>query len=253
MTDIIKHSYNGAIVSQELDGYVSLTDMAKASGKQVNDYLRLESTKAYLEGLSMETGNPVSSLTRIVKGKSKQQGTWAHPEVAIDFAQWCNVPFRIWANRVLRGVIAQPKSQSQTSLAPFWYQRLLLDHKTNAVPNGYFSIFREVIPLVADLETAGYVLPDNAVPDISVGKTWANYLRTINIVVEQVARQYPHTYPDRRNTQPCNCYPESLLPIFRQWFRERYKVDHLQRYMKTKDRSALPAVDLIVKSLMAAN
>lgn len=249
MTNLIKHSYNGAIVSQEPDGYVSLTDMAKASDRQVSKYLENQSTKLFLEGLSQDLRIPLSSLIRTIRGKGKQQGTWAHPEVAIDFAQWCSVPFRIWANRTLRGVIAQP--QPQSSLAPFWYQRLLLDHKTNAVPNGYFSIFREVIPLVAELETAGYVLPDSAVPDISVGKTWANYLRTINIVVEQVARQYPHTYPDRRNVQPCNCYPESLLPTFRQWFREKYKVDHLQRYMKTKDQSALPAVDRIVKALMA--
>jgi len=147
---------------------------------------------------------------------------------------------------------ARSNPEPQSAIAPFWYQRLMLDQKTNRVPNGYFSIFREVIPLVSELEGAGYVLPDNAVPDISVGKTWASYLRTINIVVEQVARQYPHTYPDRRGIQPCNCYPESMLPTFRQWFRERYKVDHLQRYMKTKDRSALPAVDKIVKALMAA-
>ena len=128
-----------------------------------------------------------------------------------------------------------------------------IDLKTNPVPNGYFSIFREVIPLVADLETAGYVLPDDAVPDISVGKTWANFLKAQGIAINSVARQYPHTYPDKRGVQDCNCYPESMLPTFRQWFREKYKVDHLQKYMRTKDRSALPAVDKIVKSLMAGS
>ena len=86
MTNLIKHSYNGAIVSQESDGFVSLTDMAKASGKQVNDYLRLDSTKAYLEGLSIETGFPLSSLTRIVKGKNKQQGTWAQRTISYHIA-----------------------------------------------------------------------------------------------------------------------------------------------------------------------
>jgi prophage antirepressor-like protein len=110
-------------------------------------------------------------------------------------------------------------TSQQSSLPPFWYQRLMLDLKTNPVPNGYFSIFREVIPLVADLETAGYVLPDNAVPDISVGKTWANYLKSQGIAINSVARQYPHTYPDNRGVQDCNCYPESMLPTFRQWFR----------------------------------
>lgn len=163
-------------------------------------------------------------------------------------------PFKRWVTHEVLPSIRKTGSYSTTkSLAPFWYQRLLLDLKTNPVPNGYFSIFREVIPLVADLETAGYVLPDDAVPDISVGKTWANFLKAQGIAINSVARQYPHTYPDKRGVQDCNCYPESMLPTFRQWFREKYKVDHLQKYMRTKDRSALPAVDKIVKSLMAGS
>jgi len=250
MNNIIRHSYNGAIVSQESDGYVCLTDMAKAVDKQVNDYLRLASTKEYLNELSTDTVIPVSALVKVFKGGSGKQGTWAHPEVAIDFAQWCSPKFKVWANRTLRNVIAHPAPQQ--SLAPFWYQRLLLDHKTNAVPNGYFSIFREVIPLVADLESAGYVLPDNAVPDISVGLRWVTYLKTIHIVVQDVARYYPQTYPDKRGVRDVYCYPESMLPTFRQWFREQYKTDHLYRYLKTKDKASLPAVDKVIHALMAA-
>ena len=89
MNNIIRHSYNGAIISQESDGYVCLTDMAKASGKQVNDYLRLDSTKAYLEALSLETGVSTSTLIFTVRGKGKKQGTWAHPIAALNFSQWC--------------------------------------------------------------------------------------------------------------------------------------------------------------------
>ena len=73
MKDLIKHSYNGAIVSQESDGYVSLTDMAKIHNKSVADYLRLDSTKAYLEALSLDMGIPVSSLTRIVRCRYKKR------------------------------------------------------------------------------------------------------------------------------------------------------------------------------------
>jgi hypothetical protein len=162
--------------------------------------------------------------------------------------------FKRWVTKEILPSIRKTGSYSvvpQQSLVPFWYQRLMLDLKTNPVPNGYFSIFREVIPLVADLETAGYVLPDNAVPDISVGKTWANYLKSQGVNINAVARQYPHTYPDKRGTQNPNCYPESMLPMFRQWFREKYKVDHLYQYLKNKDHTALPAVDRIVKALMA--
>lgn len=110
----LTHNYNGFDISQESDGYTSLTDMAKAAGKLVADYLKNDSTQAYFQGLSDDMNIPISSLIRIVQGKGKAQGTWAHPEVAIDFAKWCNVSFRIWANRTLRGVIEGKVSQPRT-------------------------------------------------------------------------------------------------------------------------------------------
>jgi hypothetical protein len=116
MSSIVTHNYNGFAISQDNDGYTSLTEMAKAAGKQVNDYLRLGSTNEYLDALSTETGNPLSSLVKVFKGGSGKQGTWAHPEIAIDFAQWCNVSFKIWANRTLRGVIEQKTDAMQLSI-----------------------------------------------------------------------------------------------------------------------------------------
>lgn len=102
MTNIVTHNYQGfAITQKERDSYVSLTDMAKATGKRVNDYLSLDSSLDYFSALSDDTGIAVSSLIQISQGKGKIQGTWAHPEIAIDFASWCNVQFRIWANRTL--------------------------------------------------------------------------------------------------------------------------------------------------------
>ena len=117
--NLIKHSYNGAIVSQDSDSYVSLTDMAKASGKKVNDYLRLGTTEDYFSEFSTDTGIPVSALVKTFKGGSGKQGTWAHPEIAIDFAQWCSSKFKVWANRTLRGVIAQPKSEPKKAIAHY--------------------------------------------------------------------------------------------------------------------------------------
>ena len=112
MSDIVRHEYNGSPIRQRGDGYACLTDMAEASGKKVADYFRLKSTKEYLDGLSAVMGIPVTALTKGFQGgnNQKSQGTWAHPEVAIDFAKWCSVPFRIWANRTLRHVIEEQVS-----------------------------------------------------------------------------------------------------------------------------------------------
>ena len=108
MTNIVTHNYQGfAITQKERDSYVSLTDMAKAAGKLVGHYLTLDSTNEYLQALSDDIAIPISSLIQVVQGKGKHQGTWAHPEIAIDFASWCNVQFRIWANRTLHRGIAE--------------------------------------------------------------------------------------------------------------------------------------------------
>jgi KilA-N domain len=87
---------------------VNVTQMCQANEKQFNDYGRLESTKTFWDALSAETGIPVSGLVITIKGGNdkKIQGTWTHPEIAIDCAQWVNVEFRIWANRTLRKLIS---------------------------------------------------------------------------------------------------------------------------------------------------
>ena len=67
---IINHEANGLQVSQRIeDGYINLTQMAHASGKKVNDYLRLETTKAFIDELSLVTGIPVSKIIQARKDR----------------------------------------------------------------------------------------------------------------------------------------------------------------------------------------
>jgi hypothetical protein len=99
--NIIIHEANGLQIGQRHeDGYINLTKMAQANGKKLNDYLRLETTKAFLEELSMDTGIPVSKLTQIRKGKpANLQGTWGHPQVAINCGQWCSPKFAVLVSK----------------------------------------------------------------------------------------------------------------------------------------------------------
>ncbi len=127
------------------------------------------------------------------------------------------------------------------SLAPFWYQRLVLFKAQNKVPPGYFSIFQETMDLVGDLETAGYQIPDSAIPDISIGLHWAKHLRSEGIEPNEIAVTYPHQYPDGRKVD-VNSYSEDMLPKFRRWFRETYKPIKLPVYLGNKDKSSLPAL-----------
>ena len=140
--------------------------------------------------------------------------------------------------------LAKERSQqnSKPSQAPFWWNRLLLFRSQNKVPLGYFSIFEETIILVSDLETVGYVIPDSAIPDISIGLCWAKHLRNEGIEPNEVAVTYPHQYPDKRDRVNANAYPEEMLPKFRKWFRETYKPIKLPAYLGNKDKTSLPAL-----------
>ena len=117
MSEFVRHEYNGHLICQRGDGYACLTDMADASGKKVAGYLRLKSTTAYLEGLSLDVQIPTSKLIEVIQGRGDavEQATWAHPEIAIDFAKWCSVPFRIWAYLTLRLFIERQEIQIEST------------------------------------------------------------------------------------------------------------------------------------------
>jgi|GEM_PF-1516654 len=85
--------YNGRQIRiRPSDRYVSLTDMAQASGKRLNNWLRSKSTKSYLEALSGSTRKSADQLIQVNEssGANEERGTWGHPKASLRFAQWCS-------------------------------------------------------------------------------------------------------------------------------------------------------------------
>ena len=111
--------FNDKTIRFREDGYVCLTDMAKATGKKTNDWLRLASSKSYLEVLSGITGITVNQLIETKVGNlGDMSGTWGHPKVAIRFAQWCSDEFAVqvdfWVDELMttgKVELAQPVPQ----------------------------------------------------------------------------------------------------------------------------------------------
>ena len=121
MTNLITREFNGKKIRQREDGYISATDICQASGKRMNNWLRLKSTEEYLEALSDDLGIPVvgtnthcadSDITNYlieinksylieinVGGSLENNGSWVHRLVAIELAGWCNVRLRIQCNK----------------------------------------------------------------------------------------------------------------------------------------------------------
>lgn len=98
--------WNEKTIRWREDGYGCLTDMAKATGKKVNDWIRLKSTNEFLERYSLLSGIPVTHMLQVFQGgQENEQGTWANQEICIEFARWCNVDFRItvmeWVKEIM--------------------------------------------------------------------------------------------------------------------------------------------------------
>ncbi len=108
---IIVHEFNGLEISQRAaDGYINATQMCQANNREWRYYWRLPNTQKYAKALAIDLGldvivnnptckNYASALVETFRGGNSQQGTWVHPEVATDLAQWVSVPFRIRVNR----------------------------------------------------------------------------------------------------------------------------------------------------------
>lgn len=91
---------NYTLIYRKKDGFVDVTNLCKAGGKQYFDWNRLGKTKEFLKVLSFEMGIPVSNLIDSVSGGNcKQQGTWVHPQVAINIAQWISPEFDVQVSK----------------------------------------------------------------------------------------------------------------------------------------------------------
>lgn len=109
MTQLTKlFSYNGNEVTfrnEQGVAYINATQMAKHFGKRPNDYMALPSTNELIEAVTRKNGNGNSQLV-ITKRGGQDQGTWLHETIALDFAQWLSVDFKLWCNDRIKELLS---------------------------------------------------------------------------------------------------------------------------------------------------
>ena len=105
---------NNIIMSRESDKYINATQLCKAGkagNKKFNDWFGLDNTKILISVLESETGIPASQLLDIKKDKSNEfeQGTWLHPDLAIQLSQWINPKFALQVSKWIRTLFSKGK------------------------------------------------------------------------------------------------------------------------------------------------
>lgn len=119
-----------------------------------------------------------------------------------------------------------------------FHDRVSLSFHT--VPDGYFSIFKEMADMMVTLLRAGAQLGDKFIPDISVGMAWGKHWTGENLDNVYGPRiKYEHNYPAyfpqaASNPQAPYCYPDEALPEFRKWVKETYVPRQMPGYLNGK-------------------
>lgn len=125
-TPTVFRDVNGISIEQrQTDGFINGTAMSVAHGKDLPQWFRTKDTLELFDALSADLGlnvNPVDlqdlDVSRLSASKyaelfpglifskrgspSTGGGTWLHPDLAIQLAQWCNKPFAIQVSRWIR-------------------------------------------------------------------------------------------------------------------------------------------------------
>lgn len=235
----VNHEVDNNFIQQRIDdGYINATALCKSVKKQFYDYSRLSSTKEFLDVLSTETGIPVSELVRTIKGGNnlELQGTWVHPDVAINLAQWASAKFAVMVSRWVRDWLTG-KFKTKTEL-PYHIRRYIANR--SEIPNTHFSILNEIIfGLIAPLESEGYTLPEKLMPDISEGRMFCKWLREEKKADPNNFPTYKHTFEDGRIVD-AKLYPNELLAEFRSHFNNVWIPQRAVTYFQEKDIKALP-------------
>lgn len=84
-----------SVCTNNEDGYVNLSDLAKAGGKLIKHWNQNGNKNDFLSHLSRKTGIPIERLLYYKGGSNSERATYGHPQVAIAVAYWVSVEFAV--------------------------------------------------------------------------------------------------------------------------------------------------------------
>lgn len=248
---LIEHKVEKISIDQRAnDGYINATALCQASGKLLGHYLESKTTKAFLNELTADIGIPISGLVQIIKGGQPQmQGTWVHPQVAVNLGQWASPKFAVlvskWTFEWMTG------SAKQAYQFPYHIRRYLINR--SKIPATHFSMLDQMtFKLLGALESKGYVVPARMMPDISLGKIFSNWLRSKGYDPDAFPT-YPHEFDDgKRPIVQARLYPNDLMTDFNQKLDQWIVSGAALKYFSERDPESIEPLKLVyadIKSL----
>ena len=119
------------------DGYIHADKLCKAASKRLSNWRRTNETKNLIERLCIMRECEVSLLVETYKGNTTKykQGTWIHPDLGIQLAQWCSPLFSLQVSKwvrelIITGQVVQGEEKSNDELTNQLQEKLKIATNT---------------------------------------------------------------------------------------------------------------------------
>ena len=140
--------FNGKTIDFEINDknvMVNATQMAAVFGKKINDFMRLEATKAFVN-VCLNNGNSrflkVFSQSDLYYSQ-QQKGTFMHRVLALKFAAWLNPDFELWVYATIDDILFGSHQEDERDRREIARLETEIQKKTKAL---------EQLPLQLELE-----------------------------------------------------------------------------------------------------
>ena len=136
------------IIARPKDGYINLTQLCKAGGKEFKAWFRNKNTEAFLQVLSSSVHILTDELIIYETGSNENRATWGHPQVAINIAQWISPQFDVQVSKwifelTVTGKVELGNEKSNIELENLYQEKI--NNLQNKLKNYETTIFNRNI------------------------------------------------------------------------------------------------------------
>lgn len=131
---------------------VNATEMAKMFKKRTDVYLKTQSTKELIRELEL-TPNGGSSYEKVLENRG-HMGMWFCEDLAIDFAMWLDVKFRVWVCKTIREMVRNQTKKVKKAVDSVDEKHLALQSLINEIENSDNEEAKAVITAFSDYNEA---------------------------------------------------------------------------------------------------
>lgn len=131
---------------------INATEMAKLFNKRTSNYLVNEKTKELIAKLEL-TRIPVNSNQKIIENRG-HAGYYFNEILALDFAAWLDVDFKIWIYQKIRDIITQETKVVKSAVSVLTEKEVALKQMISQVNNSDNKEANDLLKAFSEYEEA---------------------------------------------------------------------------------------------------